>query len=78
MSYRLGVDVGGTFTDLSIYDDTTGILNIYKTPSTPENQSKAVKQGVLSLINNLKILVNTWALAKLLRLLNVWRKVHLY
>ena len=55
MSYRLGVDVGGTFTDLSIYDDTTGILNIYKTPSTPENQSKAVKQGVLSLINNLKI-----------------------
>ena len=55
MAYRLGVDVGGTFTDLSIYDDTTGLLNIYKTPSTPENQSKAVKQGVLNLIDNMKI-----------------------
>ena len=55
MAYRLGVDVGGTFTDLSIYDDITGALNIYKTPSTPENQSKAVKQGVLNLITNLKI-----------------------
>ena len=55
MAYRLGVDVGGTFTDLSIYDDITGTLNIYKTPSTPENQSKAVKQGVLNLITNLKI-----------------------
>ena len=55
MGYRLGVDVGGTFTDLSIYDDDTGLLSIYKTPSTPENQSKAVKDGVLHLIDIMKI-----------------------
>jgi hypothetical protein len=33
---RLGVDVGGTFTDLALMDDA-GNVTVAKTPSTPRN-----------------------------------------
>ena len=46
MSRIVGVDVGGTFTDLIILDDETGTVKIAKVPSTPENQAF----GVLSAI----------------------------
>ena len=46
MSYRLGVDVGGTFTDLVLFDEETNSLTITKTPSTPENQSEGVVNGI--------------------------------
>ena len=37
MTYRPGVDVGGTFTDLVLYDVETNKLEFTKTPSTPGN-----------------------------------------
>lgn len=43
---RLGVDVGGTFTDLLLHDDENGISYQAKTPSTPEDQSIGVAAGV--------------------------------
>ena len=43
---RLGVDVGGTFTDLLLQDDTTGTTWRAKTPSTPQDQSIGVAEGV--------------------------------
>lgn len=43
---RLGVDVGGTFTDLLLHDDEKGISYQAKTPSTPEDQSIGVAAGV--------------------------------
>ena len=43
---RLGVDVGGTFTDLLLHDDKSGKTYRAKTPSTPEDQSKGVATGV--------------------------------
>jgi N-methylhydantoinase A len=33
---RVAVDIGGTFTDICILDETTGVLSIFKTPSTPD------------------------------------------
>lgn len=45
MSYRLGVDVGGTFTDLLLFDDTTGKSFKTKVPSTPDDPSRAVVSG---------------------------------
>ena len=36
---RIGVDIGGTFTDLQIYDARTGAIVGYKTPTTPEDPS---------------------------------------
>src|SRR3990172_4135658 len=47
MSYRLGVDVGGTFTDLFLVSDESGATQYrVKTPSTPGDPSEGVLNGV--------------------------------
>ncbi|MBS0395779.1 MAG: hydantoinase/oxoprolinase family protein, partial [Proteobacteria bacterium] len=46
MSYRLGVDVGGTFTDLLLVNETTGQTWTAKVPSTPADQSIGVLNGI--------------------------------
>ena len=43
MATRIGVDIGGTFTDLIFYDDQTGDVRVAKTATTPH----ALEQGVL-------------------------------
>ena len=55
MGYRLGIDVGGTFTDFALYDESTGRLDIRKVLSTPRDPSVAVLQGVDELIADLGI-----------------------
>jgi N-methylhydantoinase A len=45
MSYRLGVDVGGTFTDLLLFNESNGQTWRGKTPSTPHDPSIAVVSG---------------------------------
>ena len=49
MGYRLGVDVGGTFTDLLLLDDATGGFWRHKTPSTPHDSSEGILNGVNAL-----------------------------
>ena len=44
--YRLAVDTGGTFTDLCLLDESSGVLVVDKVPSTPSNPSEAVLAGV--------------------------------
>ncbi len=46
MQYRLGVDVGGTFTDLLLIDQSTGTTVRDKVPSTPADPSIAVVNGL--------------------------------
>jgi N-methylhydantoinase A len=46
MAHRLGVDVGGTFTDLLLVNDETAELFRVKTPSTPADPSEGVLVGV--------------------------------
>jgi N-methylhydantoinase A len=47
MAYRLGVDVGGTFTDLFLVSDESGSAQFrVKTPSTPSDPSEGVINGV--------------------------------
>ena len=46
MTYRLGVDVGGTFTDLLLVHDESGAMYRVKTPSTPTDPSEGVLVGV--------------------------------
>jgi N-methylhydantoinase A len=46
MAYRLGVDVGGTFTDLLLLDEATGRFWRRKTPSTPADSSVGILTGV--------------------------------
>jgi len=49
MGYRLGVDVGGTFTDLLLIDEATGRTFRDKVPSTPSDPSQAVINGARGL-----------------------------
>ena len=46
MGYRLGVDVGGTFTDLLLFDEANGTFWRHKTPSTPADNSVGILEGV--------------------------------
>jgi N-methylhydantoinase A len=46
MAYRLGVDVGGTFTDLLLFNEATGAFWRHKTPSTPHDSSEGIMIGV--------------------------------
>src|SRR4051812_18244139 len=48
MSTRIGVDVGGTFTDLIFYDDETGEIRVGKEPTTPS----APEEGVLAAVGS--------------------------
>ena len=49
MGYRLGVDVGGTFTDLLLIEEATGQTFRDKVPSTPGDPSQAVIHGARGL-----------------------------
>ena len=46
---RLGVDVGGTFTDLIYVDDEAGTILIHKLPSTPDDPSRGTVEGIKQL-----------------------------
>ena len=49
MSYRLAVDIGGTFTDLVLLDETTGALNGHKILTTPRAPEEAALRGLREL-----------------------------
>jgi N-methylhydantoinase A len=44
--WELGVDIGGTFTDLVLYDKETGHLSVAKVSSTPDDPSRAMLEAL--------------------------------
>ena len=48
-SKRLGIDVGGTYTDLVFFDETSKDMRMAKTPSTPGNLVEGVLNGIIAL-----------------------------
>ena len=46
MAWRIGVDSGGTFTDVCLFDESSGRVAVWKISSTPRDPSYAVAQGV--------------------------------
>ena len=48
-SKRLGIDVGGTYTDLVFFDETSKDMRMAKTPSTPGNLVEGVISGIKAL-----------------------------
>ncbi len=48
MGIRVGIDVGGTFTDFLVVDDR-GAARVFKTLSTPEDPSRALLQGLVEI-----------------------------
>ncbi|MBX2997855.1 MAG: hydantoinase/oxoprolinase family protein [Caldilineaceae bacterium] len=64
MSILVGIDVGGTFTDFVVLQD--GHLRVYKLPTTPQDQSRAIvdglqEMGVLNGVAALEIVHGTTA-----------------
>ena len=49
MSWLIGVDVGGTFTDFFAFDDAAERIVLHKVPSTPVNPAQAVVDGLRDL-----------------------------
>jgi len=48
---RIGVDIGGTFTDLVLVDEVTGAVSVAKLLTTPKEPAQAVEQGVMTLLH---------------------------
>ena len=48
-SYRLGCDIGGTFTDFVLLDEATGAIHVQKCLTTPGDPSDAVEAGIREL-----------------------------
>jgi N-methylhydantoinase A len=46
MAWRIGVDSGGTFTDICLFDDATGAVAVWKVSSTPDDPSRGIAAGV--------------------------------
>jgi N-methylhydantoinase A len=49
--YRIGVDVGGTFTDFVLLDEVTGQVRFHKVPSTPRDPAAAIAQGIREMLD---------------------------
>src|SRR5687767_7013863 len=45
----VGVDIGGTFTDLMLYDTEAGAAHVHKVPSTPDDPGRAMVDGLREL-----------------------------
>jgi N-methylhydantoinase A len=48
--YRVGIDIGGTFTDLVLIDDESGRRSVGKILTNPEDPSEAVEKGLVELL----------------------------
>ncbi|HTR87696.1 MAG TPA: hydantoinase/oxoprolinase family protein [Reyranella sp.] len=44
--WRVGVDSGGTFTDICLFDEEAGRVEVWKVPSTPDDPSRGIAQAV--------------------------------
>ena len=44
--WRVGVDSGGTFTDVCLFNETDGRVEVWKVSSTPDDPSRGIAQGV--------------------------------
>ncbi len=48
--YRIGIDVGGTFTDFTMIDERAGDVRFHKVPSTPHDPSEAIERGIAEML----------------------------
>ena len=55
MTYRLGVDIGGTFTDFALLNEDSGQLAVHKQLTTPDDPSCAVLDGIRDLLGRERV-----------------------
>ena len=52
MSHRIGVDIGGTFTDFALFDDANSTIAIHKQLTTPDDPARSVLEGVVAILSD--------------------------
>ena len=52
LQHSLSIDIGGTFTDFTLYDAETGSLHVHKVLTDPEDPSRALIRGVRELLRD--------------------------
>ncbi len=57
MGYMVGVDVGGTFTDVTLVDSNNGEIKNHKVSSTPDDPSKAIMRGIREILEMNRVAV---------------------
>ena len=55
MTWLIGIDVGGTFTDFYAVDTRSGAVRLFKHPSTPSNPSDAIVEGLAAMADEFGI-----------------------
>ena len=60
MAYRLGIDIGGTFTDATLLDEETGELHIGKVPSTPKDPSIGFIEATDNILKESPLVAEDW------------------
>ena len=55
MRYRLSVDVGGTFTDIVLFDSETQAIHTTKVHSTPSDSSVGIEAGIIKICKQVGI-----------------------
>ncbi|WP_309105095.1 hydantoinase/oxoprolinase family protein [Microbacterium sp.] len=53
MSLRIGVDTGGTFTDVCAFDEETARIHVRKVSSTPDDPGRAIVRGVTEILDQI-------------------------
>ncbi|WP_019548900.1 hydantoinase/oxoprolinase family protein [Streptomyces sulphureus] len=53
MTLRIGVDTGGTFTDIVAFDEENGTIQVRKVSSTPDDPGRAIVDGVQELLRQM-------------------------
>ncbi|MBI3978007.1 MAG: hydantoinase/oxoprolinase family protein [Chloroflexi bacterium] len=51
MKVRIGVDAGGTFTDVALFEEASGKIGVTKVSSTPDDPSRAILKGVDNILS---------------------------
>jgi len=51
--FRIGIDTGGTFTDIVAVDAASGAMHVTKVPSTPSNPAIGLVRGVHRILDNM-------------------------
>ena len=46
MTYRVGIDIGGTFTDITVADEEDGAIEVYKALSDREDPLQGILSGI--------------------------------
>ena len=55
MAWRIGVDSGGTFTDICLFDEKSGRIAVWKVSSTAADPSLAVAGGLREALAQIRV-----------------------